>query len=258
MRSPIRSTIALSLILVTAAASAACARNSIKGANSAATDKGNTQNRKVVRGTPGGSPTPVGVKEPGVEVRTSTGALFVAPGLENTQRKTLPLLQSSIANCLSANQDVFALSPTMVAPPGAAPTPDAQGKIPFLNSGYLTGPDGPYATVFDAERDFLDDPSALRRASVNANALDDLSYMVAAMTVANVVSFNVGLEAIECYDEEKARQFLERCLPGEENAILDEAARKLAAKEACGSRDYFARRKALATFLSSYLFLRAR
>lgn len=229
-------------------ATGACSKNATIKGSSAATSPGSVP-------SPKGSPT----EGPGVHSISDDGALFVAPGLEKSKRKTLPLLKSSIENCLQTDAKVFALNAAMEVPRDVTPRADAEGRIAFLEAEYSKSSDGTLLTsVLDVEKTFLDDPASLRRASVYSSALDDFPYMVATQTVANVVAWNLDPKKLDCAGTPAARAFLERCLLGEEDAILDAAAEKLGHEKACGSSDLFTKRKAVATLLASYLFLRVR
>jgi len=208
---------------------------------------------------PGGKAAAKATGKPG-QAGGAEETAWLAPGLEKSKRKTLPLLKSSILNCLEVDEKIFALDNGMIAEKSQAPKPDDKGRVAFLAPKYNIAGDNTTVikSVLETEQPFLDDPASLRRASLYGSALDDLPYMVASSTVANVVAWNADPAKLDCAGTPAARAFLERCLLGEEDIILDEAATQLGAKAACGAADPFSKRKALATLLASYLFLRVR
>ena len=206
-------------------------------------------------------PTPVSTKS-GILGKAATGASnlpSLAPGIAHSRRKSLPLLRSSIVTCIGADASAFEVKDAMIVQGDKVPQPDTEGRIAFLSTGYNRDLAGTkIASVLDIEKFYLDDPASLRRASVQGSELDDLSYMVATIAVANTVAWNVDLLELDCGTEAKAKELIARCLPGEEQVLIDLAAKQLSAPGACGAKTPFTKRRALATFLSSYVFLRVR
>jgi hypothetical protein len=242
--------VALPAIIAITLSLSACAKNAIKSGGG------------TVAGTaaaPLAAAPKAGKKGPQIG-NPGEGTLYVAPGLDSSKRKTLPLLKSSIKTCLDVDDSIFEVAPAMMAERDARVSADEQGRVAFLPARYDVVEEGkpPLKSVLDIEKSFLDDPASLRRASVYGSSLDDLTYMIATQTVANVVAWNIDTEKLDCEGTAAARELLDRCLLGEEDAILAEAATHLGADKACGSSDKFNKRKAIATFLASYLFLRVR
>lgn len=210
---------------------------------------------------------------------TSQDVQLTDNGVTGRQRKSIAELRASIVNCVGAGRARYDANDSPVDPSTAAFPPilevrekmflgqtlenTSEGRRTFLlndDSAKSTGKD-----ILEVEAQYLEAPASTL--DVRATGLEDLSFLNALKNVSFVVAFNCNVASgnsetpkCTCSTPEEARSLLERCLP-----LLDPATEKfnkavevLASKENCGSDDFFNRRRAIASLISSYAFATSR
>jgi hypothetical protein len=214
----------------------------------------------LVKATPAPDPAP---GEPHLE-KDGTSRVILGLDRNGMKRKNRKQLETSLNACLGGKgSELFNIGEQMVElEPGQVSNSNdetrlkEEGRIRFLVP--LIYKEHINKSILEIQSAMIEGGQA-GRVNTSIDSLEDEGYLRATSLVANVVAWNCDdtKHTCNCEGPEKSKEMLKRCI-----TILDpssptflEIAQLMGSDQRCGHSDRFERRKALASFLSSFLFL---